>query len=56
MLQKMKRYEYPIKVNKETTIKGSYTIKEDAQPMGFPNEKLVQEFEMNYLEESEYKG
>ena len=54
MLQKMKRYEYPIKVSKET-IKGSYTIREDAQPMGFPNEKLVQEFEMNYLEESEYK-
>ena len=56
MLQKMKRYEYPIKVSEKTTIKGSYTIKEDAQPVGFPNERLVQEFEMNYLEESEYKG
>lgn len=56
MLQKMKRYEYPIKVSKDITIKGSYTIKKDAQPVGFPNEKLVQEFEMNHLEESEYKG
>jgi hypothetical protein len=55
MLQKMKRYEYPIKVSKDT-IKGSYTIKADAKPLGFPHERLVQEFEMNYLEEREFKG
>ena len=53
MTQKMKRYEYPIKVGKET-ITGSYTIKANAKPLGFPNEKLVQEFEMNYLEEREF--
>jgi len=53
MLQKMKRYEYPIKVGKEKTLTGSYTIKEDAKPLGFKGEKLVQKFEMNYLEESE---
>ena len=49
----MKRYEYPIKVGKEKTLTGSYTIKEDAKPLGFKGEKLVQKFEMNYLEESE---
>ena len=51
--QEMKRYEYPIKVGREKTISGSYTIKADAKPLGFPKERLVQRFEMTYLEESE---
>lgn len=50
--QKMKRYEYPVKEGKQTTT-GSYTIKEDSQPLGFKGEKLVQRFDMVVLEESE---
>ena len=52
--QKMKRYEYPIKVKgKGANYTGSYTIKADAKPLGFKGEKVVQRFTMAVLEESE---
>ena len=44
-MTKLKRYEYPIKVGDKVICIGSYTIKEDIKPLGFKNEKLVQEFE-----------
>ena len=46
--QKMKRYEYPLKAGKNEYV-GSYTIKEDAEPLGFKGEKLVQRFTMVVL-------
>lgn len=46
---KLKRYEYSINNdNGRGTYVGSYTIKENVQPLGYKNEKLVQEFEINY--------
>ena len=48
--QKMKRYEYPIKVKGKTeSYVGSYTIKEGVEPLGFEGEKLVQEITMVVL-------
>ena len=51
--QNMKRYEYPVKLGKGKIITGSYTIKADVKPLGFPGEKLVQRFSMVVLAESE---
>lgn len=40
----LKRYEYTVKEKDGTTYKGSYTIKEGVKPLGYEDEKLVQEF------------
>lgn len=44
-MKKFKVYEYPLKDNNGKTYYGSYTIKEEANPCGFPGERLVDRFE-----------
>ena len=44
---KLKVYEYPLKDNKGHIYHGSYTIKENVEPLKFQGEKLVQVFEYN---------
>lgn len=41
----LQAYEYPLK-DKEGSYKGYYTIRKGAKPVGFPGEKLVEEFEV----------
>lgn len=47
MKQKFKVYEYPLKHRNGPTYYGSYTIKDSVKPLGFPGEKLVQQFTAN---------
>ena len=43
-IMKFKVYAYPIHDGKRSYY-GTYTIKETAKPLGFKNEKQIQEFE-----------
>lgn len=43
---KFKGYEYPLE-DKEGKYYGYYSIKEDKEPLGFPGERLIEEFELN---------
>ena len=42
--QVFKVYQYPIKDKKGNIIIGSYTIKEEVEPLGFEGERLVSKF------------
>ena len=46
-MTKFKRYEYPLRDAQNKVYKGSYSIKSNVKPLGFENEKLVQEFEVD---------
>lgn len=44
-LETFKVYEYPLKDMEGHTYYGSYTIKNSINPLGYPQEKLVDTFE-----------
>ena len=44
MKQRLKVYEYPLKDGKGQIYYGSYTIKNEIEPLGFKGERLVQKF------------
>ena len=49
-LHKFKSYQYPLE-DKEGKYYGYYSIKAEANPVGFPGEKLIGEFEVYVKEE-----
>lgn len=50
---KVNRYEYPIRAEGS---KGFYTIKEGCERLGFPGERLVDSFVINYIPGNNKKG